>query len=325
MTNPAIEERSDSEVEPENVSKKSGILNRGWNGFKRITVTMAVVRISIIAFLGVVVGMALMLDRPFSAWLADLRGDKYFATIHVIGPIASGQKADTNRLIPAFRKAISSRGSRGVVLRINSPGGSAVLSEQFYAEIKAIRKDYPDVPVYASIEEVGASGAYFIAAAADTIYANPSSIVGSIGVVSSSFGYYGLMEILGVERRVFTAGNHKNLLDPFTPMKDETRGYVESMLNAVHEEFIARVKEGRAGALVNVTEDVFSGLVWNGTQALELGLIDKLGSFHALMRHEADGIRAIDFTPRGLREVIGDGASAILRSMETPQTTIEMR
>ena len=163
------------------------------------------------------------------------------------------------------------------MLVINSPGGSPVQAGYIYDEVKRLRAEYPDKKVYAVIKDIGASGGYYIAAAADEIYADRASLVGSIGVTAASFGFVDLMEKMGVERRNFTAGEHKSFLDPFAPLQEDEKEFWETVLESTHKQFIQRVKEGRGERLVEA-DKLFSGLIWNGEQARDLGLIDDLGS-----------------------------------------------
>lgn len=218
------------------------------------------------------------------------------AYINIRGEIAMGSVADADHLIPAIQAAFESESAKAVVLRIDSPGGSPVQSGRIYEEIQAQKELHPEKTVYAVIGDIGASGGYYIAAAADQIYADQASLVGSIGVISSGFGFTGLMEKLGVERRAITAGNNKALLDPFAPLDEQTREFWEEVLNKTHQQFIRRVKEGR-GERLNDDPRIFSGLIWNGEQALEIGLIDGLGSMNSLARDVIGETNLVDYTP----------------------------
>ena len=171
--------------------------------------------------------------------------EKYTALVNLEGVIASGEEASADFLVTGLRSAFEAEGTQAVVLRINSPGGSPVQSGYVYDEIKRLRGLFPSIPLYAVISDIGASGAYYIAAAADEIYADKASLVGSIGVVASGFGFVDTMKKLGVERRLYTAGSHKAFLDPFSEEKDEEVAFWESVLNATHGQFIDKVKEGR--------------------------------------------------------------------------------
>src|SRR5690606_21492162 len=172
---------------------------------------------------------------------------------------------------------------RGVILRINSPGGSPVQAGQIYDEIRRLRAKHPDKPLYAVIEDVSASGGYYVAAAADRIYADKASLVGSIGVLIDGFGFTGAMEKLGVERRLLTAGANKGFLDPFSPQDETSRLHAEQMLDIIHKQFITAVRDGRGERLRDQPE-LFTGLVWTGTRAIELGLVDSVGTVRSVAR-----------------------------------------
>jgi protease-4 len=223
-------------------------------------------------------------------------GTEHVAYINIKGAIATDTTSDADHLIPAIQAAFAKETAKAVVLRIDSPGGSPVQSGRIYEEIQAQKALFPDKKVYAVIGDIGASGGYYIAAAADEIYADQASLVGSIGVISSGFGFTGLMEKLGIERRAITAGENKSLLDPFAPLNDQTREFWESVLSKTHQQFIARVKEGRGDRLKDDPR-VFSGLIWNGEQALELGLIDGLGSLNSISRDVIKITNLVDYTP----------------------------
>jgi protease-4 len=205
------------------------------------------------------------------------------ALVRVEGPIADQELASADNIARGLRRAFEDKHAVAVLLAINSPGGSPVQAGQVYDEIKRLRAKYPDKKVYAAISDLGASGAYYIAAAADQIYADQASLVGSIGVISSSFGFTGLMQKLGVERRLFTAGENKAMLDPFSPLPDEQQELWQTVIDGAHRQFIARVKAGRGNRLVD-DPLLFSGAVWSGEQALKLGLIDGLGSAGSVAR-----------------------------------------
>jgi protease-4 len=202
---------------------------------------------------------------------------EHVGLIHVQGVISAEEMANANAIAGSLREAFENENCKAILLAINSPGGSPVQAGQIYDEIKRLRGIYPDKKVYAAIADLGASGGYYIAAAADEIYADKASLVGSIGVVGSSFGFVDTMDKLGVERRMFTAGDHKGFLDPFQPLKEDEKDFWEGVLNVTHNQFIGVVKAGRGDRLKD-DPDLFSGLIWSGEQALEMGLIDGLGS-----------------------------------------------
>jgi len=236
--------------------------------------------------------------------MIDSLGDKkvgdaetFTALVDLRGVIAAGEEANADFLVTGLRAAFEAEGAKAVILRINSPGGSPVQSGYVYDEIKRLRVLHPDTPLYAVISDIGASGAYYIAAAADQIYADKASLVGSIGVVASGFGFVETMEKLGVERRLYTSGKNKAFLDPFSEEKDSEVQFWNGVLNKTHEQFIAKVKEGR-GDRLHIDEDTFSGLVWNGEQALEKGFIDGLGSSGYVAREIVGEAEIVDFTPQ---------------------------
>ena len=224
--------------------------------------------------------------------------EAHTAAVYVNGVIADGEEASANNIVTGLRRAFASKGTAAVMLIINSPGGSPVQAGYVYDEIKRLRAEYPAIKVYAVIKDLGASGGYYMAAAADKIYADKASLVGSIGVTAASFGFVDLMEKLGVERRSFTAGEHKAFLDPFSPLKDDEKVFWESVLQKTHEQFIRVVKEGRGERLVDDGQGLFSGLIWNGEQALDLGLIDGLGSPGSVAREVIGQEDIHDYTPR---------------------------
>ena len=218
------------------------------------------------------------------------------ALVDINGIIMSDSDASADRLTKGIRDAFKAEHSKGIVLRVNSPGGSPVQSGLVYREIRRLQKQYPEKKVYAVITDMGASGAYYISSAANEIYADPASIVGSIGVVSDGFGFVGAMEKVGVERRVFTSGENKAMLDPFQPLDDNQKAYFASILGDVHQQFIDAVKEGRGDRLKD-DPNIFSGLFWSGRQALDLGLIDGLASPGQVAREIIGQEDVVDYTP----------------------------
>jgi protease IV len=219
--------------------------------------------------------------------------------VDLSGVIADGTEASADVLVTGLRDAFSARDSKAVLIRINSPGGSPVQSAYVFREIQRLRDKHPKKPVYAVITDMGASGAYYIAAAADHIYADQASIVGSIGVIMASFGFTEAIDKLGIERRVMTAGNNKALLDPFAPVDQGQKAHIQSMLDEIHGQFIAAVKEGRGERLIEGRdEEIFSGLFWTGEQAMALGLVDGLGSPGQVARDVIGIEEMVDYTPR---------------------------
>ncbi|WP_071870368.1 signal peptide peptidase SppA [Atopomonas hussainii] len=236
--------------------------------------------------------------------MAGLKGGSaktgpHTAVIEVRGMIADQEEASADNIIGGLRAAFEDENTKGVVLRINSPGGSPVQSGYVFDEILRLREKHPDIKVYAVITDLGASGAYYIASAADEIYADKASLVGSIGVTAASFGFVEAMGKVGVERRVYTSGEHKAFLDPFQPQKDSETEFWQSVLKTTHQQFIASVKKGRGERLkADEHPELFSGLVWSGEQALELGLIDKLGGTSYVAREVIGEENIVDFTPQ---------------------------
>jgi len=228
------------------------------------------------------------------------QGDKnkpHVAFVEIYGPIMSGQLADADRLIPALQQAFKEPLVKSIALRINSPGGSPVHAGRLYHEINELQKQYPDKPVYAVIEDLGASAAYYIASAADKIYVDQASMVGSIGVISAGFGFNEIMSKIGVERRVLTSGSNKALLDPYLPSDPKVQSYWKDMLAEIHEQFIAAVKEGRGNRLNIDYPDIFSGLVWTGAKSIEIGLTDGIGSLTSVSRDTINSVNLVNYTP----------------------------
>lgn len=196
-----------------------------------------------------------------------------------------------------LRAAFEEKQAQGIILKLNSPGGSPVQSSEVFDEIYRLRELHPDKKVYAVIEDVCASGCYFIAAAAHEIYANPASLVGSIGVLFDGFGFVDTIDKLGVQRRLYTAGQNKGFMDPFSPVTPEMTGYMQDMLNDIHQQFISAVEKGR-GDRLKKNDLTFSGLAWTGRQSLELGLIDGLGSDDYVAREIIGAQTLIDYTTK---------------------------
>ena len=226
-----------------------------------------------------------------------VKGEKHSALVELKGVIFAGEEAGSENVITGLRKAFKDESTKGVILRINSPGGSPVQAGYINDEITRLRKKYPDIPLYAVIADIAASGGYYVAAAADKIYADKASIIGSIGVRMDSFGFVDAIDKLGIERRLLTAGDNKAFLDPFLPLQQEEKEHVQTLLKDIHEQFIAVVKQGR-GDRLNATPDLFSGLVWTGEESLELGLIDGLASAGNVAREVIGAEDVVDFTKK---------------------------
>ncbi len=218
------------------------------------------------------------------------------AVVDIKGEIAAGADASAEFVVAAMRSAFEDSGSQAVVLLINSPGGSPVQAGIINDEIVRLKAKY-NKPVYAVVEESCASAAYYIASAADEIYVDKASIVGSIGVLMDGFGFTGAMDKLGVERRLITSGANKGFLDPFSPMSEKQRAFAQQMLDQIHEQFINVVKKGR-GDRLKVTDETFSGLFWTGQQAVEMGLADHLGNLDYVAREVVKAEDVIDYTRR---------------------------
>jgi protease-4 len=224
-------------------------------------------------------------------------GKDHTALIDVVGMIAPGQPTNGEALIDALRSAAENRHTKGIVLRMNTPGGSPVQSAYVYDEIRRLKQEKPQLPIYAVVADMCASGGYYIASATDKIFVNSASVVGSIGVIMNNFGFVEAMNRLGVERRVMTAGEHKAILDPFAPVDPVAREHMQGVLNSVHRQFIDAVKQGR-GDRLKETPELFSGLIWTGADGIKLGLADELGD----VRHVAEKVigakEIVDFTPQ---------------------------
>ncbi|MGB6054921.1 MAG: S49 family peptidase [Burkholderiaceae bacterium] len=269
----------------------------------------------------------------FGLWLAFGRNvvemeniERHTALVQIDGTIESDGKASADSVIAALDKAYASSGSVGVVLRINSPGGSPVQASMINDEIGRLRQEYPQKPLYVVVEEMCASGGYYIAVAADKIYVNKASIVGSIGVLMDGFGFPGLMEKLGVERRLLTAGENKGFLDPFSPQSEEQKNYALQMLTEIHQQFIEAVRKGR-GERLKETPEMFSGLFWTGARAIEMGLADGFGTVDTVARDLFKAEDIVDYTQQeGLPErvlkkfgaAVGNGAVKALSPMHAP-------
>jgi protease-4 len=222
---------------------------------------------------------------------------KHTAMVELRGVIGPESGASADNIVSGLQDAFKDKNTQGVILRINSPGGSPVQAGHINDEIKRLRAKYPDIPLYAVVEDICASGGYYVAVAADEIYVDKGSIIGSIGVLMDGFGFTGLMDKLGVERRLLAAGENKGFLDPFSPINEEQQKYAATMLEEIHKQFITVVREGR-GKRLNETPELFSGLLWVGTRSVELGLADGLGSIDYVAREIVKAEDIVDFTPR---------------------------
>ena len=237
-----------------------------------------------------------MIQFPFASSFEGATG-KHTAVVEVNGTIAADEIASADNIVGALRSAFEEDNSVAVIMRINSPGGSPVQSGYVYDEMMRLRDKYPNKKLFAVISDVGASGAYYIAAAADEIYADKASLVGSIGVVAGGFGFTGAMEKLGIDRRLYTAGENKAFLDPFSPQEEQEVQFWETVLETTHRQFIESVREGRGDRLED-DDRLYSGLIWSGEQALGLGLIDGLGSTSHVARQIVGEEKLVDYSHR---------------------------
>jgi len=265
----------------------------------------------------------------FLAWVLLHRGaassDKttpHTAVVEIKGEIAADTDSSAEAIVASIRSALEDSGAQGVVLLINSPGGSPVQAGIINDEIRRLKAKYKK-PVYAVVEETCASAAYYIAVAADKIYVDKASIVGSIGVLMDGFGFTGLMDKLGIERRLMTAGENKGFLDPFSPQTDKQRAFAQQMLDQVHKQFIDVVKAGRGDRLKS-NPDLFSGLFWTGQQAVDMGLADQLGNLDFVAREVVKAEELVDYTrhenvaerlAKKFGASIGEGAIRALRTL----------
>jgi len=220
---------------------------------------------------------------------------RHTAMVTLNGVIEAKGEANAENLIAALDAAFEEKNAVAVVLRINSPGGSPVQAGMINDEIRRLRGKYPDKPLYAVVEDMCASGGYFVAVAADKIYVNKASIVGSIGVLMDGFGFNGVMDKVGVERRLLTAGENKGFLDPFSPPVERHKAHAQTLLNDIHQQFIDVVKAGR-GKRLKETPEMFSGLMWTGVQSVQMGLADDFGSIDSVARDVVQAEKVLDYS-----------------------------
>lgn len=241
--------------------------------------------------------------------------EKHTALIEVKGVIAADTMSSAEKIVSSLQAAFKDKNTKGVVLRINSPGGSPVQAGHINDEIHRLRLKYPQIPVYAVVSDICASGGYHVAVAADKIFVDKASLVGSIGVLMDGFGFAGTLEKLGVERRLLTAGENKGFLDPFTPLDPAQKKYAESLLKEIHEQFIQVVKQGRGERLKN-DPAIFSGIVWTGEKSIELGITDAIGSAEYVAREIIQAETLVDYTPH-------EGFSDLFRRQRLGQVLME--
>jgi protease-4 len=223
--------------------------------------------------------------------------NKHTAVIDVTGTIADGAESSADNIIDGLRDAADSKSVKGIILHFNTPGGSPVQAGYVYDEIRRIKKEKPDLPILAVVSDLCASGGYYIAAAADKIYVHPSSVIGSIGVIMNGFGFVDTIKMLGVERRLVTGGAHKALLDPFAPVDAVEKERIQQLVDQIHQQFIDAVKQGR-GTRLKETPDMFSGLVWAGSEAIALGLADDLGDVRHVAKDIIGAEDRVNYTPQ---------------------------
>ena len=241
----------------------------------------------------------LLLLFAISGWLGGKRDvsslEKHTALVELKGVISSDSKASADKIIGSLQQAFKDKNTQGVVLRINSPGGSPVQAGYINDEIKRLRAKHKDIPLYVVVQDICASGGYYVAVAADKIFVDKASIVGSIGVLMDGFGFTGAMDKLGVERRLVTAGSNKGFLDPFSPINPEQQKFAQQMVDEIHQQFIKVVRDGR-GKRLKETPEMFSGLVWSGEKSVANGLADGLGGLDYVARDIVKADQIVDFT-----------------------------
>ncbi|MBW7899863.1 MAG: S49 family peptidase [Rhodocyclaceae bacterium] len=238
--------------------------------------------------------LVLVVDWGGPEKLADR---KHTAVVNLRGTIEAKGEASADSIVASLQSAFEDKRTVGVVLRINSPGGSPVQSGIIYDEIRRLRAKHPEIPLHAVVEDLCASGGYYVAAAADNIYVNKASIVGSIGVLMNGFGFTGSMDKLGVERRLLTAGENKGFLDPFSPQDAKQKEHAQRLLDDIHGQFVAVVREGRGKRLKDAPE-LFSGLMWTGAQSIQLGLADGFGTVESVARDVLKAEKTLDYSVR---------------------------
>lgn len=239
-----------------------------------------------------VVVLFIVVDWGGTEKLAD---GKHTALVNIRGQIEAAGESSADKINGALQSAFADKGTAGVILRINSPGGSPVQSGIVYDEIKRLRAKYPEIPLFVVVEDLCASGGYYIASAADKIYVDKASVLGSIGVLMDGFGFTGVMDKVGVERRLLTAGDNKGFLDPFSPLNEKQKEHALSLLGEIHRQFIEVVRKGR-GKRLKETPEMFSGLMWTGSQSIQLGLADDYGTVDSVARDVIKADTILDYS-----------------------------
>jgi len=267
----------------------------------------------------------------FMGWIGKSElplSGKHTALVDMHGVIAAETAANADSVMTSLKDAFKDKHTQGVILRMDSPGGSPVQSGYINDEIRRLRAQYPKIPLYVVIEDICASGCYYVAAAADKIFVNKASLVGSIGVLMDSFGFTGIMDKLGVERRLMTAGKNKGFMDPFSPVNADQQEHAKNMLAEIHQQFIEVVKQGR-GERLKESPDMFTGLIWTGQKSIELGLADDMGNVESVARDVIKAKDIVDFTTHeGLAERLakrfGAGMASAFSDLST-QADIKLR
>ena len=271
-------------------------------------------------YLAILIGVALY---PSMKKEIGVDGKDHTAVVDIVGVIAEDKEVNAENVIKSLRAAVKDKNTKGIILHSNSPGGSPVQSAYIYDEIRSIKKLNPKLPIYAVVGDMCASGCYYIASATDKIFVSPASLVGSIGVIMDGFGFVDTMKMVGVEHRLITSGAHKAMLSPFAPSKADETAYMQGLLNQVHQQFIAAVKQGR-GARLKETPDTFSGLVWTGEEGVKLGIADAFGNDSSVAKDQIGADRLVDFTEseKFIDKIVGKmGASfghALSSVLQTP-------
>ena len=253
-------------------------------------------------------------------------GKEHTAVIDVVGVIAENETASAESVIEGLRDAVKDKNTKGVILNINSPGGSPVQAAYIYEEIRRLREKHPDIAFHAVVSDLCASAGYYVAVAADKIYVNQSSMIGSIGVLMNGFGFVNMMEKLGVDRRLIISGEHKALMDPFSPVNEEETKHMQTLLDDVHQQFIEAVRVGRGERLTEIDE-MFSGLVWTGTQGIKLGLADDYGSVDSVARDVIGTKNKLNFTPkqRFLEKLVGKFGASFGHALGSAISSLSIR
>lgn len=278
-------------------------------------------KLAFLAYLSVALWLAF---KPFTEPRYG-KDQAHTAIVDVSGMIAEGSRTNADTIIKGLKAATEAKGAKGIILKMNTPGGTPVQAAYVFDEIRAIKKAHPQLPIYAVVSDLCASGGYYIAAATDKIFVNASSVVGSIGVIMNGFGFVGTMDKLGVERRALTAGSHKALLDPFSPVNPDEKAHVQQVLDSIHRQFVTAVREGR-GARLKEQPDLFSGLVWTGADGIALGLVDAYGDVRSVAEKEIGAPELVNYTPKeDLLERVSQRIGTMLGNLVAESAAFELR